>query len=162
MSDLLLLSCSKRKLHTSGLLPAIERYDGNAFRVVRRAQREGRAPGDLAILILSAKYGLIGPECPLTNYDQQMSTDRALALCQEVSGRLDDVLGQLRPQAVFVNLGQPYRQAITMSIAFTQLEQAGRVRYARGKPGERMAQLRDWLWRRTGGLAQPPVERQDR
>lgn len=162
MSDLLLLSCSKRKLHTPGFLPTIERYDGNAFRVVRRAQRERRAPGDLAILILSAKYGLIGPECSIADYDLQMSADRALALRQEVGGRLDDVLGQLRPQAVFVNLGQLYWLAITMSIAFTQLEQAGRVRYARGKPGERMAHLRDWLWERTGGLAQPPVERQDR
>jgi hypothetical protein len=162
MSDLLLLSCSKRKLHTAGQLPAIERYDGNAFRVLRRAQRDRCVPRDLAILILSAKYGLIGPECLIADYDQQMSADRALALRPEVGGRLDDELGQLRPQAVFASLGQIYWQAITTSIAFKQLEQAGRVWYARGKPGERQAQLRAWLGERAGGPADSALDRLNR
>jgi len=33
-SRLLILSCSQRKRPDSGLLPAIERYDGPVFRVV--------------------------------------------------------------------------------------------------------------------------------
>ena len=84
-------------------------------------------PRDLAILILSAKYGLIGAECLIADYDQQMSADRARALREEVGGRLDDELGQLGPPAVFASLGQMYRQAISTSTALKQLEQAGRV-----------------------------------
>ena len=155
MTDLLLLACSKRKRHTAGLLPAGSRYDGGAFRVVKRAQREGYAPQDLAILILSARYGLIPAECLIEDYDQLMSSDRARDLCEEVGDRLDDELGQLRPRAVFVSLGQLYLQAISTSIALKQFEQAGLVQCARGRPGERQAQLRNWLWERGGGLVGP-------
>ena len=162
MSHLLLLACSKRKVPTPGLLPALQRYDGNAFRVLRRAQRVGCVPRDLVILILSARYGLIGPECLIADYDQRMTIERAIALSPEVSGRLDDELGRLRPQAVFACLGQLYLQAIATSLAFKEIEQAGRVRYARGKPGERLAQLRDWLWERAGGQGQSALERRAR
>lgn len=162
MSDLLLMACSKRKRHTAGFLPAFQRYDGGTFRVVKRAQREGRAPRNLEILIVSARYGLISSECLIEDYDQRMSIERARELCAEVGVRLDDELGQIRPQVVFASLGQVYLQAIVTSTAFKQLEQAGRVCYARGKPGERMAQLRDWLWERAGGQTQPAVEQQDR
>lgn len=37
---LLILSCSQRKRSTSNLLPAIERYDGPAFQVLRKFLRE--------------------------------------------------------------------------------------------------------------------------
>lgn len=149
MSDLLLLSCSKRKQHTAGLLPAACRYDGGDFRVLRRAQREGRAPRGLAILIVSARYGLISSERLIEDYDQLMTAWRAGELCLQVGSELDNELNQLHPQAVFANLGQLYFQAISSSRVFQQLEQAGIVQRARGRPGERMAQLRDWLWERA-------------
>lgn len=158
MSDLLLLACSKRKRHTAGLLPAFQRYDGGAYRVVKRALREGRAPRNLAILIVSARYGLISSECQIEDYDQRMSVERARELCAEVGGGLDHELGQIRPQVVFVSLGQIYLQSIVTSLLFKQLELAGQVCYARGKPGERMAQLRHWLWERAGGQVQPVME----
>ena len=37
---MLILACSRRKRPDEGLLPAIERYDGPALRVVRRFLRE--------------------------------------------------------------------------------------------------------------------------
>jgi hypothetical protein len=37
---MLILACSRRKRPDEGLLPAIERYDGPAFRMVRRFLRE--------------------------------------------------------------------------------------------------------------------------
>ena len=146
MIDLLLLACSKRKRHTAGLLPAASRYDGGAFRVLRRAQREGHAPRNLAILIVSARYGLISSECLIEDYDQLMTAQRACDLCLQVSSRLDDELSQLSPQSVFASLGQRYYQTISSSMVFAQLEHAGIVQRARGRPGERMSQLRDWLW----------------
>lgn len=53
---LLILSCSRRKRLDTDLLPAIERYDGPAFRVLRRFLRERpfEAPD---VLILSAEHG---------------------------------------------------------------------------------------------------------
>jgi hypothetical protein len=149
MSNLLLVACSKRKLHTAGLLPAGNRYDGGAFRVVKRARREGYAPRNLTILILSAKYGLIPENFMIEDYDQIMDSERANALREEVGYQLDDVVGQLRPQSIFVSLGLLYSSAIAPAIVFGQLEQAGIVERATGRPGERQAQLRAWLWKRA-------------
>jgi len=149
MSDLLLVACSKRKLHTTGLLPAGSRYDGGAFRVVKRARREGYAPRNLTILILSAKYGLITEGSMIEDYDQVMDRDRATALREEVSHQLDDAVGQLRPRSIFVSLGLLYSPAIATAMVFRQLEQAGIVERATGRPGERQAQLRSWLWKRA-------------
>jgi hypothetical protein len=149
MSDLLLLACSKRKLHTAGLLPAFQRYDGGAFRVVKRAMREGYAPRTLAILILSAKYGLIPEKYRIEDYDQCMNIERACELREEVGHRLDDELGQQCPQSVFVSLGQLYHHAISTAIAFRRLEHDGIVQHATGRPGERQAQVRGWLWKRA-------------
>ena len=58
---LLILSCSQRKAPAKGRLPAIDRYDGPAFRVLRKYLREGPAEVP-TVLILSAKYGLIESE----------------------------------------------------------------------------------------------------
>ena len=56
---MLILACSRRKRPDDGLLPAIERYDGPAFRVLRRYLRE-RPAGAPDVFILSAEHGLIG------------------------------------------------------------------------------------------------------
>src|SRR5262245_4306372 len=45
---LLIMACSQRKRSEPNLLPAIERYDGVHFRVLRKAQREGYWPANLA------------------------------------------------------------------------------------------------------------------
>jgi queuine/archaeosine tRNA-ribosyltransferase len=53
------LTRTQRKRPEQGLLPAIERYDGVHFRVLRKAKREGYWPRNLEVLIVSAKYGLL-------------------------------------------------------------------------------------------------------
>ena len=58
MTRLLILSCSKAKRADCGLLPAIDRYDGPFFRVLRRYLRQ--QPADPPVVhILSAEFGLI-------------------------------------------------------------------------------------------------------
>ena len=59
---LLIISCSQRKVETSEPLPALERYDGPTYRTLRKAMHEGRIPKNLDVLIISAKYGLIGSD----------------------------------------------------------------------------------------------------
>ena len=57
---LLILSCSQRKRETQEPLPAIERYNGPLFFVLRRFLREcPRQARQLDVYILSAAYGLI-------------------------------------------------------------------------------------------------------
>ncbi len=51
MSRLLILACSARKRLETRALPAIERYDGVNFRVLKTLQREQNFPNDLNVLI---------------------------------------------------------------------------------------------------------------
>jgi hypothetical protein len=73
---LLILACSQRKRPDAELLPALERYDGPAFRVLRRFLRS-RAPDPPEVLILSAEHGLIPRDLPIAAYDRKMTPARA-------------------------------------------------------------------------------------
>lgn len=88
---LLIVGCSQRKRSDPGLLPAIERYDGVNFRVLRKAKREGYWPANLDVLILSTKYGLIKPETPIEDYDLRMTRGQALKLQSEIITSEEDL-----------------------------------------------------------------------
>ena len=107
---LLLVGCSERKASCPGALPAIARYDGPVFQVLRRFLREFRWPADLSVAVLSAEHGLIGGMAPVEYYDRRMDARRAEELKQSVSEtlkkwgafheRLDVVLGKEYQKAV--------------------------------------------------------------
>src|SRR5262245_41213981 len=79
MHRLLLIACSERKNQDDGLLPALDRYDGPAFRVLRKYLREAEGTEPI-VLILSAKYGLIAANRKIPAYDCRMSPHSARAL----------------------------------------------------------------------------------
>jgi hypothetical protein len=64
---LLIVTCSQRKRSDLELLPALERYDGIFFRILRKALREGHWSGTLEVLIISAKYGLLELDTVIEN-----------------------------------------------------------------------------------------------
>lgn len=149
MTTCLLMACSKAKRQMPGNLPALERYDGPPYRVVRKLRRARGLPADLHILIVSARYGLLRSDELVDLYDQRMSLELAESIRGEASSRLDEWLAQIRPRGMFVNLGKAYVQAISSSVEYERLRLAGVVRVADGPPGVRLAQLGAWL--RSGG-----------
>ncbi len=60
-NDLLILSCSKKKVKNPTLLPAIERYDGPSYKVLRKIMCCSNYNNSLDIAIISAKYGMLRP-----------------------------------------------------------------------------------------------------
>ena len=138
---MLLLSCSARKVSGSEARPAIERYDGPSFRVLRKAIREGHCPDKLDILILSARYGLIDAYTPIKDYDQVMTEERAMKLQETVSTALDEYISRENYEEAFVSLGPSYTIAIQESILFKTSE----VVRSHGRIGERLSQLKHWL-----------------
>jgi hypothetical protein len=109
---LLVLGCSSTKLQAEGGLPAIDRYDGPTYRVLRSFLRESLWPSPLSIAVLSAKYGLIGGLTSIEHYDQRMDRNRA----QELAGTSTETLvkwGKSHSQ-VSLLLGKEYLPALNL------------------------------------------------
>lgn len=141
MHRLLILACSKRKLVHPNLLPALERYDGGSFRVIRRAKRKGYLPAHLDILIISAQYGLISGETPIAYYERAMDSARMKVLQPEITKALQPFWRNPSLE-VFIDLGSSYSRVIE---DLTLLEDRPTIEIARGRIGERLAQLKHWL-----------------
>jgi hypothetical protein len=139
---LLILSCSQRKAPAKGRLPAIDRYDGPAFRVLRKYLREGPAEVP-TVLILSAKYGLIESERQIPWYDHRLSNASADRLRPRVLEVARHVLRSHPWRAVGLCAGKEYQSALS---GLAELMPAGvRLDLIAGGLGKRLAALRDWL-----------------
>jgi hypothetical protein len=127
---MLILACSQRKHLDEGLLPAIERYDGPAFRVLRRFLRErpSEAPG---VLILSAEHGLISHDLPIAAYDRKMTPARARELRPLVLDELDRIV-DVHLTALSANDASPIP--------------VPNARVCNGAIGRKLSELPAWLW----------------
>jgi hypothetical protein len=137
---LLILSCSATKRTKPGLLLALHRYDGPSYRVLRKALRELAQDACPKVAILSAEFGLITGDTPIPWYDRRMDATRAAALAPLVQRELQALLAE-PPTDVFVHLGRDYLPTLG-----TVPPGSWRICYARGGIGERLGQLRRWLY----------------
>lgn len=90
--QLMIISCSDSKDPRPGLLPFLERYTDAWYQVIKKLKREGRFPDNLDILIISAKYGLIGYKRKIENYDWKMDPPRAKELRDSIISKLKKIL----------------------------------------------------------------------
>ncbi len=139
---MLIIACSQRKSLEPGLLPALERYDGGSYRLLRKAKRERYLPERLDVTILSAKYGLITASTFIATYEQRMTRERARELHAQTVQTLQNYAQQHCYRDVYVDLGQDYYPAIgDVSKIFANAS----IIYAQGKIGERLARVKHWL-----------------
>jgi hypothetical protein len=139
---LLLVSCSQRKRRTRALLPAINRYDGPAFRVLRR-YLVGQSTAQLKVLILSAKWGLISGDTPLPYYDQQMTGRRARELRPLITKQLRKILKARSYEEMFIAMSESYFQVLTDQ----ELSKIANltIYIPQGRQGQKISSLYDWL-----------------
>ena len=107
---LLILGCANRKRDSGGLLPALDRYDGPAYRVIRNFLRDYQWPEDVSIAVLSAEYGLFGILKGIRQYDKRMDLAAAAAKAPECSTILSKWATSHR--SVHVALGKDYMPAV--------------------------------------------------
>ncbi len=150
---LLILACSGRKRHDAGTLPAVERYEGVNYHVLRKAQRERRVPQALDVLILSAEYGILDAQDQIPDYDRLMTRARARELQPDVARALAVRLSRERYDEIFIVVGKTYRIALE---AATRLHEHPHATYAHGAIGEQMAELKHWLADHARGQHVPP------
>lgn len=142
---LLIISCSKRKDHRKGLMPAILRYKGAWYGVINKLKREGRFPSNLDVLFISAKYGLIRSDELIEDYDWETDVSRARELNDSVIGKLKKILENAEYESILINLGKPYMEAIR---GFGEIVPCSvRVSMLSGLIGTRKRELRDKLTR---------------
>jgi hypothetical protein len=148
MKRYLLMACSKAKLPSPGPLPAIERYDGPYFRVLRRFLRERpSAKDELKVLILSAEFGLIPSDQAIPNYDRRMTIDRANEMRPQVLDELRNHFAHCQFGELFILLSADYYAVIRGFEAVVPLEM--KIIRARGGQGVKAGQLKRWLYETT-------------
>ena len=141
---LLILSCSQRKHSTQGLLPALQRYDGPAYRVMNKFMRAH--PSEVHLLdvyILSAEFGLISADKPILNYNRRMTLQRAKELQPRTQPELKRILSGRQYDELFISMGKAYRQVL---VGYKLLIPADfKVIVSTGIMGRKLAELRNWL-----------------
>lgn len=138
MSDLIVMSCSKTKKHLENV-PAMDLYDGQAYRVIRK-----RSPENLEILIISAKYGPIRSTDVVSYYDQVMTVARAAEMRDHVESVISSFILDHSPDRIFIILGFPYNLSISKKL-MDFLDENFCLQVASGPIGKRLHQLKVWL-----------------
>lgn len=140
-SRLLLLACSATKRKNRRLLPAIDRYDGPAFRTLRKFWREGgQSPQPKDVYILSAKFGLIRGTKQIPHYDQVMNRSRATRLASKAGKALKSTIKKRAYEDGLAVMGLRYRQVL-------ELETIWPFSVANGGIGYQLGILKSWLGR---------------
>jgi len=129
-------------------LPALERYDGVYFRVLRKARRGGYWPEKLDVLIVSAKHGLLEADTPIAHDDLRMTREQATRLRPLVAPALAEWIASRTYTEIFLNMGKTYHMALDgWDVSLTR---DITVVYARGGIGRKASQMRTWLLEKQG------------
>jgi len=140
--NLILISCSKIKKKNKELMPAISRYDGVNFKVLKK-HFPSAIPDNLDILIISAKYGLLKSEDAIEYYEQKMDIEIAKGLCEEVLEGLKEIFMNNTYNEVFINMGKEYRLIIDGFDKF--VPNATKIIFAEGSIGKKLSCMKKWL-----------------
>lgn len=132
---LLLTSCSAKK-HRGNGLRAIDRYDGPAFKIIRKY-----ADPNLNVLILSAKYGLVHADDIIPWYEQKMTLQNAVKIRLDTTTKLQAILLNGNYDSMLVNLGKVYLEAVD----WETLGYKGTIIQTEGPIGVRLHQLKCWV-----------------
>jgi len=127
-------------------IPAIERFDGVYFRLLRKHIREGRLR-NVDILIVSEKFGLIWAKDKVPYYEVHgkmgsLSLDKKTTekIRKENLQKLKKIVN--RYSEIYVNVGREYLKLIEGFEKFT----TSKVTYASGKGlGPKASHMKEWI-----------------
>jgi hypothetical protein len=150
----LILGCSSTKNEAPKPLPAIHRYDGPPFKVLRRYLEENPNASDmLDVFVLSARYGLIGGQTVIASYDQRMTDKRALEMHNSVMEKIQSDLLPQNYDEMFLSMGKIYLQVVAGLEDLVNGD--SRVITSRGTAGKKLTDLKNWLWGTSASPANP-------
>jgi hypothetical protein len=143
--DLLIIACSARKKHVDRAIPAIELYDGPAYRMLRK--RLSGAPNKLVIWVLSAKHGLMWADSPIFWYDERLENDKLLLIKQDVESFIERNAKPSSFDSIYIWAGKKYLETLPPSFLTRS-----NVKIAKGPIGKKLGQLKSWClrWNENG------------
>ena len=142
---LLFLSCSQQKRTTPDLLPAIERYDGPAFRVVRNFRRDNFAEKSIIdIFIISAEYGILEASKEIPFYDRRLTSRRVNEIRPLIENKIKHISKENHYDDLFISASQAYLEALGTYQNYIQNNT--RITLSSGSPGKKLGELRRWLY----------------
>lgn len=141
-NSLVILGCTERKRQTSRLLPAIERYDGPAFRVLRKHMLDSEEEA-INTSILSGRFGLVSGDCLIPRYEQRVRPNCTSALRSKIEDQLKKTLDETQPERLFVSVGKGYWPLIEEPLL--RDVPSGKLFISTGGIGGRASQLSHWL-----------------
>ena len=118
------------------MLPALDRYNGPPYRVIRKFLRDHQWPSDLSIAILSAEHGLFGSLKCIEYYDKRMNPSIAKEKAKEYS----DILRKWAPvhHTVHLSVGKDYLNALQPALTSSKIKQ----KVFQGGIGQKMSQIK--------------------
>ncbi len=146
MKRCLIIGCSKSKIKSPGHIPALQRYDGPSFRVLRRflaAESPPHAEGKVDVFILSAEFGLIKGAKPICVYDRRLTRRRAGELRPMVLDSFKDKIAAQNYAQLFLSMGQTYLLALAGYEDL--LPPTIEVKVSKGTFGRKLTELKAWL-----------------
>ena len=144
MTRALFLSCSRTKTPQAGTMPAVDRYDGPAFRTLRLWRERA---GDLKVWVLSAEHGLISGDMEIPDYDRRMDSARAAELRDGARERLTRIAEAHSFSSALVCMADAYAAVFP-----DRFPDGVEMEKARGRIGGKISRLKAWL----GGDDIPP------
>ncbi|HSH78664.1 MAG TPA: hypothetical protein VLA19_09055 [Herpetosiphonaceae bacterium] len=140
---LLVLKCSARKRGTPDPIPAIERYDGPLWQVLRSMRdRQPLLLADLDVYALSAGFGLISATTGIAWYDQTMDSERADELRPAALRVFSDLMAKGYDELC---LGLSHRYIRAIEGWEQHVPASMKVTITDGPMGVKLGQLRAWL-----------------
>ncbi len=143
--DLLILSCSATRRPDAGSMPALDRYDGPSYRVLRKCFRE-QPERPIAVWIVSAEFGLIRSHEQIPTYDRKMTAERAIELATTINAQFHALRYGLFAERVLLHMSPVYHSAIAP--IRSRIENLSRIplHETSGGIGVRLGQLKRWLY----------------
>lgn len=139
----LVISCSKAKSKSHYLIPAIERYDGPLFRVLKKYLAASK-DNKLSIFILSAKYGLISANDKIPFYDCFISSEQVNKLRPKVLDLFEQACLKTFFEEIFFVTSRKYQ--ILVEGIDKRIDKRTKLTYSTGGNGLKAVQLKKWLY----------------
>jgi hypothetical protein len=142
LQRLLILGCSERKLRLpESPIPALLRYDGPFFRVLKRTLNLNYL--ELEIYILSARFGLIAAEHRIPMYDERLNSRRKNDILPKVTASVEALVQVTKSSSALICMGRQYLELLHPSLPL--IAAALPVTITPGGMGEKLTRLSEWL-----------------